>query len=120
MRIVLSGEPLSTNNVYRYHCQFGRAAGYMSAEGKARKTDYAWQARGQYHGTPLAVGLRLTATLYFGRRGKRDADNYNKLVLDALTGIVWEDDSQIEDLRVVKSFDKANPRIELAIEQMAA
>lgn len=36
-------------------------------------------------------------------------------ILDALTGIVWEDDAQIEDLRITKQISKAEPRVELTI-----
>jgi Holliday junction resolvase RusA-like endonuclease len=64
---------------------------------KERKERYQWEARGQYHGKSLAEGLKLTVTLLLGRRGRRDADNYSKLILDACTGIVWKDDSQIEN-----------------------
>jgi len=33
-----------------------------------------------------------------------DADNYGKLVLDALNGILWRDDSQVVDLRIRKVY----------------
>jgi Holliday junction resolvase RusA-like endonuclease len=33
-----------------------------------------------------------------------DADNYGKLVLDALNGILWRDDSQVVDLRIQKVY----------------
>jgi len=33
--------------------------------------------------------------------------------LDALTGIVYEDDSQIAELRLKRRYDKARPRIEV-------
>lgn len=39
--------------------------------------------------------------------------------LDALTGIVWLDDSQIVEAHVFKGYDKANPRIEISIEVIA-
>jgi len=35
--------------------------------------------------------------------------------MDALTGIVWEDDSQIVEALVKKRYDKENPRIEIVI-----
>lgn len=35
---------------------------------------------------------------------KPDADNYCKIVSDALRGIAWHDDAQIVDLRVRKAF----------------
>lgn len=36
------------------------------------------------------------------RRKRIDADNVAKAVLDALTGVVWRDDSQVQRLRVEK------------------
>lgn len=36
-----------------------------------------------------------------------DADNYAKLVLDALNGILWRDDSQVVDLRVQKVYSES-------------
>jgi hypothetical protein len=50
---------------------------------------------------PLAGG-RLYSKVYYFHRGKRgiDADNLSKPVLDALSGIVYQDDSQVM-LRIV-------------------
>jgi Holliday junction resolvase RusA-like endonuclease len=42
-------------------------------------------------------------------------DNFNKLWQDALTGIVYEDDSQIAELHLYRDYDKANPRLEVVI-----
>ena len=52
---------------------------------------------------------------YFGTKRKADLDNFNKLSLDALTGIVWHDDSQISDLRLRRGYDKERPRIEVTL-----
>lgn len=87
----------------------------MTAEGKALKAAYQLQAQSQWRGEPLTGPLSLEVTLYFGTRRKGDIDNFNKLVLDALTGIVWEDDSQIEELRLRKAYDKERPRVEVEI-----
>ncbi len=35
-----------------------------------------------------------------------DADNYGKLVLDALNGILWRDDSQVVDLHIKKVYSE--------------
>tara|TARA_R100000365_G_C2726532_1_gene57730 strand:- start:594 stop:917 length:324 start_codon:yes stop_codon:yes gene_type:complete len=88
---------------------------YMTAAGKALKEDYQWQARSQFHGEPLSVPLAIEVTIYFPTKRRSDWDNFHKLSMDALSGIVWEDDSQIEDARVLKRYDKYKPRIEITI-----
>ncbi|QIM50777.1 RusA family crossover junction endodeoxyribonuclease [Hydrogenophaga crocea] len=35
--------------------------------------------------------------------------------MDAGTGLLWEDDSQIVELTLRKDYDKTNPRIELIV-----
>lgn len=112
---ILTGEPQSTNHIYKSHCRFGYPSVYLSAKGKNLKTDYQWQIKSQYHGKPLTIGLKLTVVLWFGSKRRQDIDNYNKLVLDAFTGLVWEDDSQIRELTIKKGYDKKNPRIEVEL-----
>lgn len=45
---------------------------------------------------------------------KPDADNYVKGVKDALSKVIWKDDSQVVDLHVSK-FYSDNPRVEISI-----
>lgn len=45
---------------------------------------------------------------------KPDASNYLKLVEDALTGIVWEDDNLITDVSCHKYYSD-EPRIEVTV-----
>lgn len=49
---------------------------------------------------------------------KPDVDNILK-VLDALNGIVWEDDAQIIDARIVKAYSE-HPRLKITVEQSGA
>ena len=113
--IVLPGEPKSTQSIYRYACRGNHPALYMSAEGKAIKQAYQWQARAQWKRKLLTSPLQVGFTLYFGTKRRADADNFSKLVLDALTDIVYHDDSQIQELNIRKAFDKKNPRIEVEV-----
>jgi len=88
---------------------------YMTSDGRSLKEDYQWQAKGQFHGEPLRGRLEIDVTLYFDRKGRKDWDNFHKLSMDALSGIVWEDDDQIDDAHVHKRHDKENPRIEIKV-----
>jgi Holliday junction resolvase RusA-like endonuclease len=87
----------------------------MTAEGKALKEQYQWEARAQWKGKPLEGDIEVSITLYFGTKGRADLDNFNKLSLDALTGIAYLDDSQIAKLTIARGYEKVRPRIEITI-----
>ena len=59
--------------------------------------------------------IRLDITYYHWSKTKRDIDNYGKLVLDCMTWIVYEDDSQIVEMNLKKFYDKSNPRVEIVV-----
>jgi Holliday junction resolvase RusA-like endonuclease len=113
--IVLSGEPKSTQHIYRSACRGRFPTTYMTREGKARKEQYQWEARSQWKGKPLESDVEVSITLFFSTKRKADLDNFNKLSLDALTGIAYLDDSQIAKLTIVRAYDKAQPRIEITV-----
>lgn len=48
-----------------------------------------------------------------------DVDNLAKLPLDALTGVAWEDDSQVMKLLVEKRTDSLDPRTEVRVVRLA-
>lgn len=118
IKLILLGEPKSTNNIYKYHCKFGFPSGYMSAEGKKLKESYQKQLAKQWSTMPLKGSIRLKVELFFKRGGRHDYDNFGKILNDSFTGIVWDDDSQVEDARIIKNIDKENPRIEVEIEEL--
>ena len=115
INITLNGEPQSTNNIYRSHCRFGFPSVYMSANGKTLKTDYQWQIKSQYHGKPIKGDIKMKVDLYLGTKRKQDIDNFNKILYDSLTGILYIDDSQIIEVLTRKLYDPKSPRIELFI-----
>ena len=51
--------------------------------------------------------------LRFGSR--YELGNHCKIILDALTGIVWRDATQIERMTVAKAYDKLRPGVEIEI-----
>lgn len=111
MVYILKGKPQSTNMIYRRH---GFII-HMSNKGKKLKDDYIKQLKEQYTSIPITSELKIALGLYFDDKRIRDIDNYNKIILDACKGIIWEDDKQIQTLTISKFYDKNNPRIELTI-----
>lgn len=88
----------------------------MSKEGRQRKEQYQWEAKVQWRGSQSLTGpVELAVRLYFPDKRTRDIDNYHKLSLDALSGIVYEDDKQIQRMVIEKFIDKDNPRIEIEV-----
>lgn len=80
-----------------------------------------WRVRERYTGlapTALPVGLAV-AFRSRGSRGKRrgraDLDNLVKLVKDALNGIAWVDDSQVEELHATLARDSPDPGTDIRV-----
>lgn len=115
MRIILTGKPMSNNSIYKTMCRGNFPSRYLSAKGKALKEDYQWQAKIQWQCEPLQCPISVVINTYHDNHRKNDWDNFHKLSMDALTGICYEDDSQIEQAIVTKHYDKENPRIEIEI-----
>lgn len=119
MHITLKGNPLSTGSIYKSHSRFGFPTTYLSNTGRALKDDYGWQVKQQCKKKPtfFTQDVEIHVKLFFGDKRVRDWDNFHKLSMDSLTGIVWEDDSQIMKATVEKFYDKKNPRIEIIIKK---
>jgi crossover junction endodeoxyribonuclease RusA len=98
--IILKGDPKSTQHIYRATCRGRFPTSFMTAEGKALKEAYQWEAKSQWQGPPFAGDVEVLVRFYFKTKRKRDLDNQNKLILDALTGIAYEDDNQISALHL--------------------
>ena len=97
-----------TVNLYWRHKVAGRLATvYVSAEGMAYRkavNDLVLEAAMVQRYVKQAGPLRIVIEAFPPDRRKRDLDNILKSLLDSLTHArVWEDDSQIEDLRIYKA-----------------
>ena len=119
IKITLTGNPKSTQHIYKITCRGKFASLYMSKEGKDIKKRYKEEILGQYNGEPLKDMVEMDVKLYFGTRRKKDVDNFSKIINDALSGIVYEDDVQIKRLTVEKFYLKENPHIEIIIKKYA-
>jgi Holliday junction resolvase RusA-like endonuclease len=89
----------------------------MTPKGKALKEQCQWKQERSGKGSrlPATFGRTLPSTSAPSVR----LDNFHKLSCDALSGIAYADDSQIKRTTVTLAYDKARPRIELAISELA-
>ena len=117
MKITLLWEPKSTQHVYKITCRGKFASMYMSAEWKAIKESYRLQARVQKSAFYESL-VSAEVCLYFWTKRKADIDNFNKLWMDALSWVIYEDDKQIQEMYIRKDYDKQNPRIEITIKEI--
>ena len=97
-----------TVNLYWRHKVAGRLATvYVSAEGMAYRkavNNLVLEAAMLQRYLQATGPLRVEIEAYPPDRRKRDLDNILKSLLDSLTHArVWEDDSQIDDLRIYRS-----------------
>lgn len=113
-KITLLGEPKSTQHIYKITCRPYPTI-YMTAEGKAIKEDYTWQAKSQWRQPLLDVPFGMNVYFYHGTKRKQDIDNYLKLAFDSCSRVVWSDDNLIYEMHSYKRYDKENPRIEFEI-----
>lgn len=116
--ITLTGQAKSTNHIYKYACRGNNPCMYLSDLGSTLKEQYALEARSQWRSQPLKGDVEVNISFFHGDKRKRDVDNYNKLILDALSGIIYDDDKQIQRLLIEKYYDKDHPRIEINIKQL--
>lgn len=70
---------------------------------------YACEHRRQWDRAALYV---LTVAGFRADLRRADVDNIAKSIMDGLTkGCVWDDDSQVVDMRVVRALDRTTPRL---------
>ena len=87
---------------------------------EARAKLCALRAAGLVPGWLVDGAFSLTLRVYFGDRRRRDLDNVVKSVADGMNGAGYLDDSQIAELHAYRGYDKANPRVEVVLELLAA
>jgi Holliday junction resolvase RusA-like endonuclease len=64
----------------------------------------------------LTVPLRLVAQVWVPNNHRRDVVNFSKALHDAMAGTIFEDDSQLHDVRWIRAgVDVDAPRCELTI-----
>ena len=99
--------PFCPPTVNKYWGRSGRNV-YVSNEGKNFKYNvqtYMMTQKKKLSKEKLEVDLILN----FKNENRRDIDNFCKGIFDSLTGILWEDDSQIIKLHINKNIGTGDP-----------
>jgi len=68
-----------------------------------------------WQGDPTTEPVRVELRFWRGDKRRCDIDNLIKAVLDALNGVVWEDDEQIIELLAYKNHNKSRPRVDIEV-----
>jgi crossover junction endodeoxyribonuclease RusA len=105
--------PPSANNYWRAN----RGRVHKSTQAKKYIDNVKWITKRQ-NLTPIEGHVQVQIEVYRpARRG--DLDNTLKVLLDALNGLAYADDSQITQIFAKRFEDKANPRVEIMVTRIA-
>lgn len=116
MRIELNEVPPSVNHIWKHRIAGHRAITYLTKEGQEFKDRLSAQVPKEHN--PMKGQVKVTLTLIFPNKLRRDIDNYCKGILDAMNHKVYLDDSQIKELRVTKEYEKNHPKIIVEVEEL--
>ena len=93
---------------------------YTPQRTKAYAEKVQWIAKAFAPKTPLSGPVSVRIVEY--RKGTPDArpdiDNALKNLLDAMNGLIWQDDSQVVRLFAEKRYDPKSPRVEVEVEEV--
>lgn len=88
----------------------------VSAEAKAYREEVGWFFR-QEGWVPLRGAVGVNIRIYRARRSG-DIDGFLKILLDAMQGHAFEDDSQIVELHAFRFDNKDNPHVDVIVWQV--
>jgi Holliday junction resolvase RusA-like endonuclease len=98
--------------------KFSRTGGYTPARIKAWQNTVMGEAMVVMVGRdPLEGDLHVIIEFSLPDRKRRDIDNLSKAVLDAANKIVWNDDTQITHLELIKMVNKEHPGIKMIVKR---
>jgi len=101
--------PPSANKYWRY----ARGKVYVSSEAKNYKTTVAMLAR--VDGAKVLTGPVAVEVAIYRARKSGDLDNFLKILIDALQGVYYRNDSQIREIHATLHDDRHEPRCEVSV-----
>lgn len=94
----------------------GRGGLIISPAGREYKQRARWETKAQWRDEiiepPATVSLMIRV---YRPRKAGDLDNYLKLILDVLSGVVYADDSQVVFIAASRHEDRLHPRAEVEV-----
>ena len=101
--------PPTVNHMYR------RARGHLALTPEALAFRHAVRMIAMAQAvTPIIGPVAVFLDVYRPRR-RGDLDNLLKATLDALNGVAYRDDNQVEQITAVRYDDKRAPRVEVSV-----
>lgn len=101
--------PPTVNHMYR------RARGHLTLTPEALAFRHAVRMIAMVQAvTPITGPVAVFLNVYRPRR-RGDLDNILKATLDALQGVAYRDDDQVEQISAVRYDDKQAPRVEVSV-----
>ena len=102
-------KPPSVNAYWKKTRSGGRM---VSEEARQFKKDFIYSVRERgVTGKPSKKRIELHLDLYFKDKRKKDIDNYCKGILDSMSGLIFEDDEQIDKLIINKIIGYGRDKI---------
>lgn len=115
LTFTVAGSPLSWARLRRRGSRY-----FTDPAQRAYRERIAWAFRAaRPDGWPDHARYSVRLLAEYGDQRRRDADRVAGIPLDALTGIAWTDDSQVDDLHIVKRVGD-DPRLEVEIAVIAS
>lgn len=87
-----------------------------SPEARTYAEAVAWQAKQVFH-EPVTCRVEVSVIMHPARGEGQDVDNCVKGVLDALTGVAWNDDSQVWRLLIERGTIVAGGQLDVTIRE---
>ena len=104
--------PQSLNTLYRFY----RGHMILTKEGHTYKKTIGWMYKAaKLPKHPKGKDIAVLMNVWVPDKRRRDIMNLEKIVSDGLSGVAYDDDSQIVDYRIVKRGMLEGGKIELTI-----